>query len=236
MKLKERTLFLIVILITFGGIAIADMLGLWTTESSKIPKKIQQGVYDPGDIRGSYSFEDISQSFDVTPNKIAEAFNIVAENPEMIKVKDVEKLYGQLGEGIEIGTDSVRYFVALYTGIPYESHDILPAEAVEILYEEGKIQGDEKENLMITAVDLPKTVYDANILEEEEHIEEGFTVKGKTTVQEVLNEGLSVEELEAIIGTKIKSRGNLIKDLCLENGLPFSEIKLEIYNRISNMK
>lgn len=228
MKLKDKTVFLAIILIIFGGVAIADAFGVWVTESSKIPQKTEAGEYDPGDIRGSYSFEDINKSFDIAPEKIAEAFSIVSQQPETIKAKDIEGLYGDVEEGVEIGTGSVRCFVALYTGIPYESEDVLPVRAVEILYEEGKIEKNQKEALMAAAVNLSETVVQ-DLIEEDA---ENFQVKGKTTVQEVLNTGMPIEELEEIIGIKIESRSDLIKDLCANNGLSFSEIKSEINDRV----
>lgn len=233
MKLKNKTLFLAIISMVFGGVVISDMLGIWTTESSKIPQKTESGEYDPGDIRGSYSFKDISDSFDVAPEKIAEAFGIKSDQPEDIKAKDIEGLYGEITEGVEIGTGSVRLFVALYSGVFYEKQEVLPVKAVQILYEEGKITETEKETLMATAVNLSGKTLEESEGEDEE---EAFQVKGKTTVHEVLNAGISQEELETIMGIQIESRSDLIKDICMSHDLHFSEIKSEINDRINNMK
>lgn len=230
MKLQNKTLFISIIIIIFGGIIISDNLGFWITGSTKVPRKTEVGVYDPGDIRGSYSFDDISNSFNITPEVLAEAFGIITENPNIVQAKDIENLYGDLEEGIEIGTGSIKYFVALYCGIPYESEDILPLRAIEILYEEGKITDEKREQLMASVTDLSQRVFNEPI--EDDMEEEIFQVKGKTTVQEVINAGVSIEELQAILGIEIESRGALIKDLCTENSLSFSEIKTEINQRL----
>ena len=50
-------------------------------------------------------------------------------------VKSLEEVYSNLEGGIEIGTSSVRLFIALYTNLPFEITDAiyLPRPAVEIL-------------------------------------------------------------------------------------------------------
>ena len=56
---------IIIFVFIFGGIAITSVTGYWQTSSSKIPAKYQggefAGQYDPADIRGSYSFGEISE-------------------------------------------------------------------------------------------------------------------------------------------------------------------------------
>ncbi|WP_458788482.1 hypothetical protein, partial [Vallitalea sediminicola] len=75
---------------------------------------------------------DIYNSFNITPEILAEAFNIITENPQDFQVKSLEDKYSDLE--VEVGTDSVRRFTALYTGLPYDSDEILPQQAIDILY------------------------------------------------------------------------------------------------------
>jgi len=107
-----------------GGIFSAAWLGLWQTESDKTPIRYKEGEavgeYNPADIRGSYSFGEISELFDVPLDMLARAFRIPddVESSEF-KNKDLETLYEGLSEYGEIGTASVRLFVAYYKGLPY---------------------------------------------------------------------------------------------------------------------
>ncbi|GMQ63744.1 hypothetical protein [Vallitalea maricola] len=226
MKLKSLYIPLIIIIILFGGVTISKGLGIWITESTKIPKTISSGTYageyDPGDIRGSYTFNDIYNSFNITPEILAEAFNIITENPQDFQVKSLEDKYSDLE--VEVGTDSVRRFTALYTGLPYDSDEILPQQAIDILYTNNKITDSETESLLENTIILPTitddTSSDSNSASETENV-----INGKTTVKDVLKYDISLEQLEELIGIKINDQSSTIRDLCQENEISFSTIK-----------
>lgn len=144
MKIRSTMLGLVIFVVIFGGIMASSNLGLWKTESTKIPKKISSGSYtgefDPGDIRGSYAFSDISKNFNIPLEDLGQAFGI-KENVASFKVKELETIYGEL----EIRTGSVRLFVALYTGLPYEIREesYLPQSAVNILKAKGNLNSEQ---------------------------------------------------------------------------------------------
>lgn len=125
------------------GIAGASLLGVWKTTSNKEPAKIAAGEYagmpSPSDIRGSYSWSDVARAFNFDASLILRAFG--ATNPEE-KINTLESIYGDAGlpAGSEIGTDSVRLFVSLLTGLPLapETDTILPVSAIDVLKNEGK--------------------------------------------------------------------------------------------------
>ena len=142
MKIKTILMFPLVFIIIFGGIAVADVFGMWQTESSKVPMIIKDGEfageYDPADIRGSYSFLDIENAYGVPSEITAKAFGLTSDDPGAIKAKDLEAIYGETNNGLEVGTGSIRSFIAYYIGMDYESDDGIPQQAVDILREEGK--------------------------------------------------------------------------------------------------
>ena len=80
MKIKSNFLGIIILVIVFGGIFSTAIFNLWQTQSSKIPRTITsgefKGSYDPDDIRGSYSFNDISELFNIPLEDLRRAFNI----------------------------------------------------------------------------------------------------------------------------------------------------------------
>ena len=125
------------------GIAGANLLGVWKTTNTKEPVKIKTGEFaglpDPADIRGSYSWADIGQAFNIDVQHLLTAFG--AADPA-VNVNTLESIYPKeiLPAGMEIGTGSVRLFVSLYTGIPLAAEEgtILPVSAIAVLKEFGK--------------------------------------------------------------------------------------------------
>ena len=69
MKIKLWQIALIIIIVIFGGIGIAMLTGNWATESDKVPAKFTTGdfagEYNPEDIRGSYTFQDVADTFQI---------------------------------------------------------------------------------------------------------------------------------------------------------------------------
>lgn len=146
MKLRSPQIAILTVVFIFGGIGLSMLAGLWQSESSKVPARYTSGEFagqaNPADIRGSYSFADVAAAFGVPADVLVEAFGFgSAENPEGLQIKLFEDVYG-IVDGKEIGTDSMRLFVALYLGRPYtpEEDTGLPAQALRLLEEAGKLE------------------------------------------------------------------------------------------------
>lgn len=143
MKLTIRTAAAAVIVLFAGGILLASALGFWVTESTKEPAKIKTGEFagmpNPSDIRGSYTWNDISNSFGIDVGLLMQAFGVKDAGTKVNTLEEAVKSLS-LPPGVEIGTDAVRLFVALYTGLPHtpEESTVLPYTAAEILLREGK--------------------------------------------------------------------------------------------------
>ena len=122
MKVKSQTTVIISIFIVLAGIVFTSVLGLWHTQSTKVPQKLKQDEdsqqYDPADIRGSYSFLEVSNLFNVPVKDLAAAFFVNGGEVNDFKCKDLEGTFANATN--EIGTGSVRMFVAFYHGLPYD--------------------------------------------------------------------------------------------------------------------
>jgi len=235
MKIKSNTLAILVVVILFGGIFASSTMNMWKTECTKTPKHITEGAfkgqYNPEDIRGSYSFKDVSELFGISLEDLAYAFNIPEEiEPSQFKNKDLEKIYDN--QEFEIGNGSVKLFVALYKGLPYElqSDTYLLENAVQILKEKADLTKEQLEFLDSHTIDIKEVNInkDVNInidVEQEEHDEEYAAVKGKTTFKDVIDWGVSEEKIEEIIGSSIPNPVMNIRDYCIDNGLSFSTVK-----------
>lgn len=249
MKLNNQWLVIAIFVIVFGGIFIFDSFGMWQTESSKEVTKISEGKFagegNPEDIRGSYSFNDINDNFDIDPAILAKAFNIETSDPGSIKAKDLETLYSELGDDMEIGTGAVKQFVASYKGLPYEGEDYILSSTITVLNDAGKWNDElasQFVNLIIEVDELNKVSFD-NIVspdsnsensqesnlssESSDHVEE-IGIKGKTTVSDAISYGITLEQIEEVLGVEVTNKNMLIRDICEQNGLGFSTVKAEL--------
>lgn len=222
---------LLTLLIILGGIFLADQMNLWEPESSKIPMKTLSGDYDPGDIRGSYTFGDIEKSFDVTSETLAVAFGIETDSPDTFAIKSLEEIYAsvsQIDPNYEIGTSSVRYFVMLFTGIETDTVEIsyLPLTATNLLIEEGKItESHPATEYTIDLASVP-VIDETSAVEEEEHEEP--IINGNTLIIDLLNRGFDENDLMEILGVASLDKGAIVRDVCVSQGLKFSEVKSKI--------
>ena len=150
MKLKPQTTILLSAFFVLAGILITWATGLWQTESDKIPRKLdamtnqaQQTQYDPADIRGSYTFGDVSRLFGIPLEDLAAAFQLSAEEAASFQVKSLEKRFPDAK--FEIGTTSVRMFAAYYLGIAYTPSEevFLLDTAASVLEKSGRMTAEQ---------------------------------------------------------------------------------------------
>jgi hypothetical protein len=99
MKVSSKLLMVLVPALIFGGIGIGVLTGSWTTESDKMPSRFSTGEYEgqanPVDIRGSYTFDDISRAFGIDTAVLAEALNVPEQSGDL-RLADIEGLYGEI--------------------------------------------------------------------------------------------------------------------------------------------
>lgn len=232
---KAPLVALVAVLTIVLGVGIAKSVGYWKTESSKVPITITEGEfageYDPGDIRGSYSFADIQEAFGVPSEMLAAAFLMTGEDPEVILAKDLETTWADLDGDVEVGMGSMRYFTALWTGLPYEPEEdtVLPAAAVEILLAYDKIDTEKAATLMQRAVGPAGGVQTEVTASEPEAVEDNEnpdrTVKGLTTFGDLSGWGVNPDVWESAFKLPMGSRSTAIKDWATAEGLSMSEVK-----------
>ena len=246
MKIQNKAIAFVVGVFLLGGIGLADYLGFWVTESTKEPAKYTTGEfageYNPADIRGSYSFEDVAKVFDISVETLADAYGIDAGDYILaeFKLNELEIVYPDLGEDVELGTGSVKYFVALYTGLPYEDEgDGLPLRAVDILTEEEKIDDVKRNELLSIAIDLslyqkPEETLSSTVASSDTEENEEKSINGNTMIQDLYDYGLTDEILVEVLGEIPTARSMNLKDFCIEKGLSFSEIKTVLIEKMNS--
>lgn len=224
---------MISVLSLFAGIGIAKLTGYWKTESGKVPVTITEGEFagqsDPGDIRGSYSFADIQASFGVPPEMMAAAFGLTGPDPSVMLAKSLEEAWADLPGDIEVGTDSIRLFTSLWSGIPYQPEEttVLPSAAVDILLTYGHIDNAKAAELKRRAVTLPGEVGGEAppAPASTDHEVPDKMVRGLTTFGDLKGWGVTEEIWMDRFGIAMGSRSTGIKEWVDENSLSMSEVK-----------
>ncbi len=245
MKLTAKTLAIIVFVLMFGGIAFSAALNLWNTSSTKIPAKFKDGelagTYNPADIRGSYKFGEVSNLFDIPLEDLKVAFSIPADvNPAEYLLKNLETQFANAPE--EIGTDSVRYFVAFYNGLPIDltvdTYQTL--EGAQILKTKGKMTAEQLAYLEEHTVDVnagaATTPVPGAATAVTEHTSTPGLIVGKTTFQELLDWGVTKEAIEKVLGGALPLPSAIIKDYASSKGLEFSTLKTALQAEVDMVK
>ena len=234
MRLTYKTLGIALPAVFILGIPVSMVSGYWSTEASKVPAVYAEGEtagqYNPADIRGSYSFGDIETAFGVPADAIVRAFSFedAGTPPERILAKDLEDRFGVI-HGYEVGTDSVRLFVARYLGLPFDPEDDtgLPAQALSILREAGALTPTQESELTGRSVDLGDITAEQPASELTEP-QEDRSIRGNTTFATVYEWGVSPGAVAEVLGAEPGPRGMVIRDFCAEHDIEFSSIKEEL--------
>ena len=262
MKLSSRAIAAIVLVIIFGGILVTTAMGYWQTESSKVPATYTEGAFagqaNPADIRGSYSFDDVANNFDIPIEDLAAAFRLDSPDPGTVQLKELETIFA--GSEFEIGTGSVRVFTALFKGLPYdlsaETSYLLP-EAVEILKAKASLSPEQiafldTHTLVVqtTAATLPAPTAELTQVIQStpaaqvtptqvaKATEEGHTpiagqITGQTSFQDLLDWGVKTADIEIALGEALPSNlQTLVKDWATSKGVAFSELKTKLQTLI----
>ena len=253
MSITSKPLAIVVVVFLFGGIFFSSVMGWWSTVSTKVPATYTEGEFagqaNPADIRGSYTFGDVEKNFSIDVEVMALAFGVQADDLAAYQVKGLEEQYA--GSPVEIGTSSVRLFVAFYNGLPIDlSTDIyLPETAVGLLKERslsaeqmayliahtapvaGEVT-DEQATQSTPIPEAPTTVATVSPAEAADR-----TIKGKTTFAELLSWGVTEETIEDILGIPLPTDRNMkIKDFCTANSLDFEIIKLTLQEAVDALE
>ena len=236
MKIKSIHILLAIIIIIGGGIFLASELDLYNTTKVKSPRKTAEGLYDIIDMRGSHTLEEIEKYYQLPASSVIEAFGLRPDTiPEFFQLKDMKEIFKPVeleGEEYIVETDTVKVFNSLYMKIPYVSDETfyLPEKTVNYLVENDKLTGEEKEywqghTFKLEYLDtkyLTASEFTGIVAEEAE----GFEVKGNTTIQELLDSGITEEKFEEVTGFKVPDKKSVsLRDFVIDKGMEFGEIK-----------
>ncbi len=241
MKVKTSHIAIIILVMIFGGIALTSTLGLLNTINTKEPARYASGEfvgeYNPADIRGSYSFGEISELFGIPLEDLGKAFAVKDEGKfEGFQCKELEAIYAaSSAEGKEVGTDSVRVFTALYKSLPITLNDAtyLPKPAASILKSKAKLT-DEQLTYLESHTVTPMDTESATVSSRAENTDR--IIKGITTFKELLDWGVKKEDIEKTINDKMPDTSKSVKDYATAKGVEFSTLKEPLQKLADTLK
>ncbi len=253
MTLKSKTLAALLVALMFGSIFFSSAMGWWQTKGRKNAAVFSGGAFagrtNPADIRGSYTFGDVERNFGVPAALLAQAFGIETNSPADFQVKTLEAMYA--GSPLEIGTSSVRLFVAFYQGLPFDLAEeiYLPEPAAQILRERDLNSAQEAylETHVIAAEPAAVSSIEPDTTEQDDtealagECEQPTTnerlIKGKTSFSDLLVWGLSKETIETVMGVSMPENAcQVIKDFCSVNGLEYGPIRQALQAELDALK
>jgi hypothetical protein len=153
MKVKPQIVIAIVLVILAAGVGYAAFSGAWATNSSNGNGTGDGDGSGEGDaIRGSSTFAEISSQYGIPEEDMMSAFRVEGDGAETVTPGSLTEIYPDK----EIGTGSVRLFVALYLGEEYDlTGDANLLEAgVQMLVERGALTTEQEQYLALHTVQV----------------------------------------------------------------------------------
>lgn len=235
MRIKSPVIAVIILAVIFGGISIASALDFWSTTSNKTPVRFKDGAYvgqyNPEDIRGSYTLADVARLFEIDEQTLLAAFGLPENtDPSLFRTSALEEVYASTGA--DIGNGSVQLFVALYKNLPITlDGTALPQSAVDvILTANPNLTAEQISYLADNTVSMTpeENPSETDQTGETSHGESENLINGQTTFQQLLDKGLTRDQIESVLGTKMPPTNQTVKDFCLNEGLTFSTVKAKL--------
>jgi hypothetical protein len=168
----------------------------------------------------------------------------------------LEAMY--LDSDYEIGTNSVRLFVAYYLGLPFDTAGqeiYIPQPATEILLKNATLTPEQLTYIQSHSVDVkptsilgvksdssqntesaPNTESTQSTSNATSSSSEEYVVKGKTIFGELVRWGVTKEVIEQIIGASMPDPAMKVKDFATANGLDFETIKTQLQAEVDKVK
>jgi hypothetical protein len=200
----------LVLTVFFGIILGFQSAGIWSV-SGKVDASgaaIQPLASDLNTIKGWMTLEQISSTFNVPLAELLTEFNLPADTPSSTAISSLESDLFSV-TNLRTWLQS-RVQTTGQTQNPSPTPD--PTEAISSTPEE-----------MISVIAT-------------EHVALEMTVTGKTTFQELLDWGVSVKNIQKVIGSDLPPSSTIIKDYVTGKGLEFTGVRTQLQAEVDLVK
>lgn len=228
MKAKPIVIASTIALVFIAGISLSTSGLFGSTEGEGGSNESSEShllASDVTSISGNTSLQEIADVYGISISDLYSAFQIDPSfDSNSFETRDLESYYLDLEQ--EVGNESIQAFVALAQGLPFDLVDVyLPSTAVEWLTQHASLDDAQKTYFEAHTVILTNFNKDGVDVSTEES---GTSITGNTTLQDLINQGLTQADIESITGIKITNTYDLVRSYCEDNGLSYGTIKSQL--------
>jgi hypothetical protein len=212
MRINPIVYGILVLVVFFGVILGFQAAGVWST-SGKVStdgEAVQPSAEDVNSIKGWMTLEQICTTYQAPLAELLAAFDLPSDTPPSTAIKDLE---------------SEQFSVTnLRTWLLERSQPANPTPEAAPTSEPTQPAAPTPETLP-TAIPAPT-----------EHVAPDKTITGKTTVQDVLDWGVSEDAIRQVIGGDLPVPSTVIKDYVVGQGKEFSSTKILLQAEVDKVK
>lgn len=240
MTLNARNLAIALFVLMFGGIVLSMLMGWWAASPDAVASNFTSGEAagkpNPASLKGMNTLKQVSDQFGVPTEDLIRAFNLPADtDPGKFKLSGLEALNAS---GVEIGPASVRVFVALYAGLPFDLDGepaYLPQSASDILKERGNLTPEQLVYLEQYTLYVGGPASQAPADGTATPAVSAHLVRSSTTFTELLNWGLSSTLIQKIMGKPIRDPAAPLGHYCDEVGIDFQAVRDQLQVEVDKL-
>ena len=203
----------VLVLVVFFGIIVGfQSAGIWSV-SGKVDSSgqaIQPSAADVNTIKGWMTLEQISTTFNVPMNELLSQFDLPADTLPSTAISELENdLFSVTNLRTWLQSRS-----AGSVEIPVAPSVPVPTVIVPT-------------SISIIITDIPAST---------QPVAPDKTITGKTTFQDLLDWGVSMENIQKVVGSDLPELSTVIKDFITGKGLEFSGVKTQLQVEVDQVK
>jgi hypothetical protein len=215
MRINPHLFGALVLAVFLGTILAFQAVGFWSVSGkvSASGEAVQPSEDDLNTIKGWMTLEQITTTYNVSLEQILTQFELPPDTPASTAIKDLETETFSVTE-LRLWLESQG---EASTGGESASPETEQPEATPIV----------PAPTPVSAVETPIPT---------EHLVAEKTITGKTTIQNLLDWGVSQDVIESILGVEMLAPSTVIKDFVTGKGLEFSPVKALLQAEVDKTK
>jgi hypothetical protein len=211
MRINPTIYGVMVVVVFFGVIIGFQAAGIWST-SGKVTangEAVQPSASDPNSLKGWMTLDQVAATYNVSLEQLISQFNLPAETTLSTALKDLES--------DTFDTTALKEWLW------------------ERMNQDATASAGEEESDSPDPGETAEALMPLDTLVPAEHSALGNTVTGKTTIQNLLDWGLTEESIKQILRDDLPAPSILIKVYANLKGLEFSTLKVGLQAELDRL-
>jgi hypothetical protein len=207
MRIKPYVFGGLVLSVFFGTILVFQVAGIWSVSGRVTTEggQVSPSAADPNTIKGWMTIEQITSVYSISMADLSAEFGLPTATDPGSQIKDLESE--------RFSVTSLRTWLQSRAAAPVEK-SLVPETSIATQF---------------SATDKTLPAIQASPTQSSFP---AHAITGKTTFQELVDWGISVDTIRSILGTEMPSPALVIKDFVTAQGLDFPTIKQLIQDEV----